>query len=106
MKTYSLANIDDLTTILQLGREVFTVRLYGFRDITYADVLQNNEYIVAGKRVMIGDWILPKYLVSEFGNVRFEAYSSDSDEYVWYTGYNTKFRLVSFTANEIKAMEA
>lgn len=101
MKNYSLAQIDDLSTIISLGNGTYTLRLYAFRELIYADVLENDKYVVSGKRVMLGEWIIPPYLVQGRGNIRFEAYAADSDDYVWYTGYNTKFRLVGYTAKEI-----
>ena len=39
------------------------------------------------------------------GNIRFETYQSDGNDYVWWEGFNTKFRLTAYTEDEIKEME-
>ena len=69
-------------------------------------VLRDGEYIVAGKRVMSNQWLIPHYIKRIGGNFRFEAYESDSDDYVWYTGFNTKFRLTVYNASEIDGMDS
>ena len=61
----------------------------------YVDISQNTYSIVSGKRVMANQWLLPNYVAEGIGNLRFETYKADGDDYVWYEGFNTKFRLVS-----------
>ena len=69
----------------------------------YADVRIGNQYVVAGKRVMANQWILPLY-VTAGGNFRIETYAADRDDYVWYEGFNTKFRLVVYSGEEMAEM--
>ena len=84
----------------------FRIRFYPFRNLMYMDLTSRDEPIFSGKRVMANQWILPSYIAEETGNMRFETYASDSDDYVWWEGFNTKFRLVSYTPEEIAEMES
>ena len=44
-------------------------------------------------------------MTGEGGNFRFETYDADKDEYVHHSGFDTKFRLCSYSAEEIDEME-
>ena len=53
---------------------------------------------------MANEWLLPNYVAEGIGNIRFETYAADKDDYVWFEGFNSKFRLVSYNADEIGAL--
>ena len=91
---------------VSMGNTTFQLRLYAFRDLMYMDLLQGGEYVFAGKRVMANQWILPSYLAEDRGNLRFETYKADDKDYVWYKEFNTKFRLMIYTASEFKEVES
>ena len=96
---------EDQDTTLSIGNRSWHFHFYPFRSLMYVDVTRNGEYILAGKRLMANRWILPNYVAEGHGNLRFETYVSDGDEYVWWEGFNEKFRLVSYTDKEIKEMD-
>lgn len=104
MEEYEISQTEEQSLNIGLANEIFNLRLYAFRDLMYADVTMGEEYLVCGKRLIAGEWIIPPYYAKPYGNFRFESYESDSDEYVWYTGFNTKFRLVAYTAEEVEAL--
>lgn len=101
-----IANVEDQTTYLSINGKSFSFRFYAFRGLMYVDITRNDENLVTGKRVMANRWLLPEYIATGIGNIRFETYKADGDDYVWYEGFNTKFRLVSYRENEIEEMEA
>lgn len=101
-----IANVEDQTTYLSINGKSFSFRFFAFRGLMYVDVTHQDVKVVTGKRVMANRWILPEYVATGIGNIRFETYRADEDEYVWYEGFNTKFRLVSYRANEIEEMES
>ena len=101
-----IQTIADQTTTLAINGRSFNFHLFAFRGLMYIDISRRGEAIVTGKRVMANQWILPNYVAEGMGNIRFETYASDGDDYVWYEGFNTKFRLVSYTDAQIKEMEA
>lgn len=100
-----IQKIDDQAVTIAINGRSFYFRFHAFRDLMYVDVTRNNNYILVGKRVMANRWILPNYVAEGIGNLRFETYESDGDDYVWYEGFNTKFRLMTYTDAEIKSME-
>ena len=91
---------------IPIGSSVYNVHIFPFRNLMYIDIMRDGEYVVAGKRVMSNQWLIPHYIKKIGGNFRFEAYESDSDDYVWYTGFNTKFRLTVYNASEIDGMNS
>ena len=93
----------NLTTVI--GGRLYRFRFYPFRNQMYMDLHSGEDYIFAGKRIMTNRWILPDYLAAENGNLRFETYAPDANEYVWWEGFNKKFRLVAYSYKEIKDME-
>lgn len=101
-----IANVEDQTTYLSINGKSFSFRFYAFRGLMYVDITRNDENLVIGKRVIANRWLLPEYIATGIGNIRFETYKADGDDYVWYEGFNTKFRLVSYREKEIEEMEA
>ena len=101
-----IQTIEDQEVNLALNGRTFHFHFFAFRDLMYVDVSRRSMVIFNGKRVMANQWILPNYIAEGIGNIRFETYASDGDDYVWWEGFNHKFRLVSYTDDEIKQMEA
>ena len=101
-----IANTEDQTTVLSINGKSFSFRFFAFRGLMYVDISRNGTNIVMAKRVMANRWLIPEYAAVGIGNIRFETYKSDADDYVWYDGFNTKFRLMSYMANEIEEMES
>lgn len=97
---------EDQSLSITLGSTMFFFHFYPFRKLMYMDIKQDNEYLVAGKRVMANQWLIPIYMGEDVGNVRFETYTADGDDYVWWEDFNKKFRLMLYSSNEIKEMEA
>lgn len=97
---------EDQTATISINGRAFKFRFFAFRGIMYVDISDRGEYVVRAKRVIANQWLIPEYVANESGNIRFETYSSDSDDYVWHEQFNTKFRLVSYKTAEIEAMEA
>ena len=100
-----LNNTEDQTSSITIDGETFAFHFYPFRDLMYVDIYQSDELIVAGKRVMANRWLIPEYFVSEMGNLRFETYRADGKDYVWWDGFNVKFRLMAYSASEIETLE-
>ena len=101
-----IENAEEQEVSFNLNGETFLFRFYAFRDLMYMDLRHNDEYVAAGKRVMANQWLLPSYVAEGVGNFRFETYKADGDDYVWWEGFNVKFRLVSYTADEIAELES
>ena len=96
--------IEESQTIrLSIGGIPYEIRLYQFRGLMYIDVKKRKEYVFAGKRVMSNQWLLPKYVTAGDGNIRFETFYSDAESYVWYEGFNTKFRLIAYGKDDLPA---
>ena len=100
-----IANSEEQELTLSINGTAFHFRFFAFRNLMYVDISRNQKSVVNAKRVMSNQWLLPNYVAEEIGNIRFETYESDGDDYVWYDGFNTKFRLVTYTDAEIKKME-
>ena len=96
---------EEQTASISVNGASYTIRLYPFRDLMYMDLTQNDVDIIRGKRIITNKWLIPSYVAEGNGNVRFESYKSDGDDYVWWEGFNTKFRLMVYTDEEIKALE-
>lgn len=101
-----LADVEEQDADFSIGSRSWHFHFYPFRGLMYVDIKRNGEYVLAGKRLMANRWILPNYVAEGYGNLRFETYASDGDDYVWWEGFNVKFRLVSYTDEEIKELEA
>lgn len=78
------------------------LRIYEFGDLVFVDVKVDDDYVLAGHRVMCNSWILPAYVAVDRGNIRFEAYAPDANEYVSVSGFNDKFRLAYYLSDEIE----
>ena len=100
-----ILNLEEQNENLSINGRAFHFRFFAFRNLMYVDISRNQTAIVNAKRVMANQWLLPNYVAEGIGNIRFETYKSDGDDYVWYEGFNTKFRLVTYTDAEIKKME-
>ena len=96
---------EEQTTSVSVNGMSYTLRFYPFRDLMYMDLTQNDIDIIMGKRVISNKWLIPSYVAEGTGNIRFEAYKADGDDYVWWEGFNTKFRLMVYTDEEIKELE-
>ena len=96
---------EEQTAYLAVSTISLSIRFYSFRGLMYMDLSYGDDYIFAGKRVIQNSWLLPSYMNEEYGNVRFESYKADGDDYVWWDGFNEKFRLMVYTPEEVKAME-
>jgi len=101
-----IATTEDQTTVLSINGKSFTFRFFAFRGLMYVDISRNDVRIVTGKRIMANRWLIPEYVATGIGNIRFETYKADGDDYVWYEEFNNKFRLVAYKASEIEEMEA
>ena len=102
MQQVTLKNEEVQTLRLALGGVPYIFRFYPFRSLMYVDITKVKNVIVAGKRVMVGEWLVPPYMSNEDGNVRFEAWAPDRESYVWYEGFNTKFRFMVYGADELE----
>lgn len=100
-----LQNIEDQNISFNINGRSFFFRFFAFRALMYVDVERNGVQILNAKRVMANQWIIPNYIAEGIGNIRFETYKSDGDDYVWYEGFNVKFRLMAYTDAEIKELE-
>ena len=100
-----LDNVEDQEQTFTIRNASFRFRFFVFRNLMYMDINMRGEPIVRGKRVMANRWLIPEYYGEGIGNIRFETYKADSEDYVWYKDFNTKFRLVSYTAAEIAEMQ-
>lgn len=101
-----LDKVEDQTAYYMLGRQSFSFRFYPFRGLMYMDIARGDVDIVNGKRVLPNRWLLPEYVAMEVGNLRFETYVADGDDYVWWEDFNTKFRLMDYTADEFAEVRA
>ena len=97
-----LEQSEDQYADFSINEKSFYFHFFVFRGLVYMDVSTDDEPIVTGKRVLPNTWLLPSYIAEGVGNLRFETYRADKDDYVWYEGFNDKFRLVSYTDEEIK----
>ena len=97
---------EEQTATFTIGSKTFSFHFYPFRGLMYADISEGESQIANGKRVMPNAWLLPNYVAEGVGNIRFETYKSDGDDYVWWEGFNVKFRLCSYTAEELEELEA
>ena len=83
-----------------IAPELFVCRVYEFNGLMYMDVSVDDERLVAGKRVVQNEWILPEYLGRRLGNFRFETSEADRDSYPNYEGFNEKFKLAVYSPVE------
>lgn len=100
-----IENVEDQTVSLSINGKAFGFHFFAFRGLMYVDISRQGEYLVRAKRIMPNRWLIPEYMTNSIGNIRFETYKADEEDYVWYEEFNTKFRLVSYRANEIEALE-
>lgn len=100
-----LSKVDDQSTWIRVGGETYSLRLYEFRGMMYYDVKKNDEYIIAGNRVLPWSWMLPYEFIAQAGNFRFESGRNDRKEYPWYERFNDMFWLVYYTNDEIASLE-
>lgn len=100
-----LSNSEEQEQTLAINGRSFHFRFFAFRNLMYVDISRNKQSIANAKRIISNQWLLPNYVAEGIGNIRFETYKADGDDYVWYDGFNTKFRLVTYTDAEIKKMD-
>ena len=94
------------TVWITIKSTTFEISLFPINSVMYISVRTSpNDVIVASRRIVANEWLLPSYKVISSGNFRFEVYSADADEYVWYDGFNDKFRFCWYTNEEIAEME-
>lgn len=103
--TQEISVSEEQTVMIEVGERVFALHLFPFRGLMYCDIMDGDEYIVCGKRVLPNAWLLPLYKMSRGGNFRFETYAPDASEYVWWEGFNDKFWLAYYAEDEIAEME-
>lgn len=107
MVAYNLYNTNEEQFVYAtLSSRPYTFRFYMFRGLLYVDITSRGENLAVGQRVMANQWLIPNYMANHYGNVRFETYAADADEYITPAGFNLKFRLRGYSAKEIAAMEA
>lgn len=106
MTRRDILQVEDQETTLAVNGNSFHFRFFAFRSLMYMDITRQGRDVCRAKRIMANQWLLPNYVAEGIGNIRFETYKSDGDDYVWYDGFNTKFRLTSYTDEEIKQIEA
>ena len=97
----TLKDEDYQTVSVSFGAIEYSITLYKFRSLVYFNVRRGREYVLAGKRCMTNQWMLPLYLTSGEGNLRFETYAADRESYVWPDGFNTKFRLMAYSRTDL-----
>lgn len=102
MKQIMLKNDESQTIRIAIGGRPYTFRFYPFRSLMYVDIMRYKDYLVAGKRIISGEWLIPPYMSNEDGNARFETWAPDRESYVWYEGFNTKFRFMVYGAEEME----
>lgn len=101
-----IGKVEDQTISLSINGKAFTFHFFAFRNLMYVDIYRQGEYIVRAKRIMPNKWLIPEYKATGIGNIRFETYKADEDEYVWYKDFNDKFRLVSYKESELERIDA
>lgn len=101
-----IEKVEDQTTSLSINGKSFVFHFFAFRGLMYVDISRQGTYIVRAKRIMPNRWLIPEYVSNGIGNIRFETYKADEEDYVWYEEFNTKFRLVSYREKEIEELEA
>lgn len=101
MRQVTLSSEETQIVQIVLGGKSYQFRFYPFRTLMYMDAQLNKDYVFAGKRIMSNKWLLPHYVTPDGSNLRFETYKPDANSYVWYEGFNTKFRLVVYNADEV-----
>ena len=106
MQQQFLSVSEEQIIYVRLGDRTYKVRLFSFRELMYIDIIWDDEYVVAGQRVMANSWLIPEYKTGNAGNFRFETYKADGDDYVWWEGFNVKFRLCCYSREEIARIEA
>lgn len=100
-----LLNLPEQEMDITLKSTNFHLRFYSFRNLTYVDIHRGQVPMCLGKRVMANWWLFPEYISHTYGNVRFETYKSDGDDYVWYEGFNTKFRLMAYSVSDMEQLD-
>ena len=100
-----IEKVEDQTTSLSINGKSFVFHFFAFRGLMYMDISRQGNYIVRAKRIMPNRWLIPEYVSNGIGNIRFETYKADEEDYVWYEEFNTKFRLVSYREKEIEELE-
>jgi hypothetical protein len=105
MTQKNIQKIEEQRVTVSINGRMFNFRFFAFRNLMYVDISRNGEDIVLGKRVIANQWLLPNYVAEGIGNIRFDTYASDGDDYVWYDDFNVKFRLTTYTDEEVKELE-
>lgn len=105
MEQRYLQKEEDQSVSIQIGNRTYRFHFFPFRNLMYMDVSYRREMIIAGKRVLPNQWLLPNYIAEGRGNLRFETYKADGNDYVWWEEFNDKFRLMLYKDAEIKSLE-
>lgn len=80
---------------------LYRFRLHVFRDMMYASIYADNEPIILGQRCVQNLWLIPRGLVPDKGNFRFEV---NGEDYPWWEDFNNGTKLVYYTRDEIAEM--
>lgn len=102
MEKHELLKAEDQTTFVQVGFEVYYLRLFAFRGLMYYDLKKelSDEYLCCGRRVILNSWLIPP-CVSPLGNMKFEATKYAELEYPWYENFGDEFSLMVYANDEI-----
>lgn len=102
----NLVVTSEQTARISLGGQSIALHFFPFRELMYVDISIGSQSIVYGKRVLPNQWLLPNYVAEGRGNMRFETYASDGQDYVWWEGFNKKFRFCAYNVKELAELES
>lgn len=105
MEDQYLIATEEQSVYVSIGERIYEVRIYPFRELMYCDITEGTEYVLAGRRIICNEWLLPDYVAGGDGNFRFETYDPDIEDYPWWEGFGAKFVLRAYSADEIAQME-
>jgi len=100
MTEIQLPNKPNSTFAFRSADYNFRITLRSMKGITLVTVADENGTLSAGVRAIPGQWLIPYKYLSQKGNFRFE--SEHSEDYPYYTGFNTDFKLVYYTPDEVE----
>jgi hypothetical protein len=100
MTTITLPEYPNSRFSASIDNKTYTITIRTFGDMTMFSIADENGAIYNGCRAITGQWLIPYKYLSQNGNFRFE--SEHSEEYPYYTGFNTDFKLVYYTADEVE----
>lgn len=94
-----LSNIPNQQISYEYGGDRYTLRLCACFECMSADVYINDALVVAGARVVAGDFIVPSYY--QFYKKGNFAILTDNDEIPYYDQFGVTQYLMFFTPDEI-----